>query len=142
MHQFRKKNHVLACSALVHFFLYLLVPLCCSFSFFLRKAHLAGRSSTGELVIYVVFVFYLFFLLFHVIVSNFLFLFTKNNVKNKRTMHQFRKKNMLWFILLSFIVLFCIFFLSLFVVHFHFFFEKAHLASGTSTGEISGRSRW
>ena len=55
-------------------------------------------------------------------------------------MHQFREKIMLWFVLLSFIFLFCIF-LSLFVVHFHFFFEKAHMASGTSTGEISGRSR-
>ena len=46
-------------------------------------------------------------------------------------MYPFRKKNffVFWFVLLSFIFLFCIF-LPLFVVHFHFFFEKAHLASG------------
>ena len=127
------------------FFLYLLVPLCCSFSFFLRKAHLAGRSSTGELVIYVVFVFYLFFLLFHVIVSNFLFLFTKNNVKNKRTMHQFRKKKTCYGLFCS-RSLFCFVFSSCPSLLFIFIFSskkrtsQVELLLARSAGDLAGRS--
>ena len=93
--------HVLVCSALIHFLYIISVPLCCFFYLFI-----------------------LFFLaISYYFSSNFLFLFAKKKRKKiKEKCINFAKKIMFWLVLLSFIF-FCIF-LSLFVVHFHFFFEK------------------
>ena len=167
MYPFRKKCflHSLICSALVHFRFIFSCPSVLFIFIFLRKnaprqrnfyrrdrreislvevPHFyrhAGRSSTGELGIYFVFVFLFVFLLFHVIIFLLVSFFfsQKKNVKKERKCLHFAKTNV------AFSDLFCScsffkYFLVPLCCSFSFFFEKAHLASGTSTGEIGGRS--